>query len=79
MRLLSQAVRGAAGLALMATVSTAAIADEVLFENVRIFDGHSTALSPPSNVLVRDNLIRRYPRRRSRPKARRGSTAAGGP
>jgi imidazolonepropionase-like amidohydrolase len=29
----------------------------VLFNNVRIFDGKSAALSAPSNVLVRDNLI----------------------
>jgi imidazolonepropionase-like amidohydrolase len=29
----------------------------VLFQNVRIFDGKSDALSPPSNVLVRDNKI----------------------
>jgi imidazolonepropionase-like amidohydrolase len=29
----------------------------VLFQNVRIFDGKSGALSPPSNVLVRDNKI----------------------
>ena len=28
-----------------------------LFENVRIFDGKSAALSPPSNVLVRGNKI----------------------
>jgi imidazolonepropionase-like amidohydrolase len=30
-----------------------------LFENVRIFDGKSAALSPPSNVLVRGNTIAR--------------------
>jgi imidazolonepropionase-like amidohydrolase len=29
----------------------------VLFQNVRIFDGKSDALSPPSNVLVRGNKI----------------------
>src|SRR5918994_6259614 len=28
-----------------------------LFENVRIFDGKSATLSPPSNVLVRGNKI----------------------
>ena len=39
---------------------TAASADDVLFENVRIFDGKgATALSAPSNVLVRGNLIER--------------------
>jgi imidazolonepropionase-like amidohydrolase len=32
-------------------------AKAVLFQNVRIFDGKSDALSPPSNVLVRDNKI----------------------
>jgi imidazolonepropionase-like amidohydrolase len=31
----------------------------VLFENVRIFDGTSSALSVPSNVLVRGNIIER--------------------
>src|SRR5262249_36523612 len=47
----------AAGLAL--GFCTAASADDVLFENVRIFDGKSTALSAPSNVLVKGNLIER--------------------
>jgi imidazolonepropionase-like amidohydrolase len=42
-------------LGLCATAS----ADDVLFEDVRIFDGKggTTALSPPSNVLVRGNVI----------------------
>ena len=40
-------------------LSTAASAD-VLFENVRIFDGKgSTTLSAPSNVLVQGNVIAR--------------------
>ena len=30
-----------------------------LFQNVRIFDGRSAALSPPSNVLVKGNIIER--------------------
>jgi imidazolonepropionase-like amidohydrolase len=34
-----------------------AAADDVLFENVRIFDGKSATLSAPSNVLVKGNLI----------------------
>jgi imidazolonepropionase-like amidohydrolase len=38
---------------------TAASADDVLFENVRIFDGKSAALSAPSNVLVKGNVIER--------------------
>jgi hypothetical protein len=38
---------------------TAASADDVLFENVRIFDGKSAALSAPSNVLVKGNIIER--------------------
>src|SRR5262245_37213083 len=29
----------------------------VVFQNVRIFDGKNGTLSPPSNVLVRDNKI----------------------
>lgn len=43
-------------LAAAALSLTAADAD-VLFENVRIFDGTSSSLSAPSSVLVRDNLI----------------------
>ena len=38
-------------------LSGPASAEDVLFENVRIFDGRSPTLSQPSNVLVRDNLI----------------------
>jgi imidazolonepropionase-like amidohydrolase len=34
-----------------------ASADDVLFESVRIFDGRGAALSEPSNVLVRGNVI----------------------
>ena len=36
---------------------TGANADDVLFENVRIFDGKSNALSASTNVLVRGNII----------------------
>jgi imidazolonepropionase-like amidohydrolase len=50
-----------AGLGLSAAVraqdSTQAGDAATLFENVRIFDGKSTTLSPPSNVLVRGNKI----------------------
>lgn len=38
---------------------TAARADDVLFENVRIFDGRSAALSGPSHVLVKGKVIER--------------------
>ncbi len=38
---------------------TTASADDVLFENVRIFDGKSAALSAPSNVLVKGSVIER--------------------
>lgn len=31
----------------------------ILFENVRIFDGKGATLSPPSNVLIRGNIIER--------------------
>lgn len=51
---------------LMVSIFTAALAHAqdapstvVLFENVRIFDGKSTTLSAPSNVLVRGNKIER--------------------
>jgi imidazolonepropionase-like amidohydrolase len=45
--------------ALMLGLCATASADDVLFEDVRIFDGKAgtTALSPPSNVLVRGNVI----------------------
>jgi len=41
----------------VAALATPAVADDVLFENVRIFDGKSPALSAASNVLVKGNLI----------------------
>ena len=47
----------AAALALV--LSAPASADDVLFENVRIFDGKSAALSAPSHVLVKGNAIAR--------------------
>lgn len=49
----------AAGLATLSAVSaTAQTAEsEVFFRNVRVFDGSSTALSAPTNVLVRGNRI----------------------
>ncbi|WP_354488250.1 metal-dependent hydrolase family protein [Mesorhizobium robiniae] len=34
-------------------------ADDILFENVRIFDGKGAALSAPSNVLIQGNVIAR--------------------
>lgn len=43
----------------LASVAGAASADDVLFRNVRVFDGHSPALSPPSDVRVSGNLIAR--------------------
>ena len=43
--------------ALVLGLCATASADDVLFENVRIFDGKGAALSEPSNVLVQDNLI----------------------
>src|SRR5215203_1577836 len=45
--------------ALALGLHTAASADDVLFENVRIFDGKSAALSAPSYVLVKGNAIER--------------------
>ena len=50
------AVAGAAAPA--AAQNSAAATTAVLFENVRIFDGKSDRLSPPSNVLVVGNTIR---------------------
>jgi imidazolonepropionase-like amidohydrolase len=40
-------------------IVTAAAEDATLFQNVRVFDGSSPDLSPPSNVLVRGNKIER--------------------
>ncbi len=45
--------------ALLLGLCATASADDVLFENVRIFDGKGAALSAPSNVLVQGNLIAR--------------------
>lgn len=56
-------VAGAAAAAGLAAVPMVARAEAkprsaTMFENVRIFDGSSDGLSPPSNVLVVDNLIK---------------------
>jgi imidazolonepropionase-like amidohydrolase len=45
--------------ALVLGLCATAAADDVLFENVRIFDGKGAALSAPSNVLVQGNVIAR--------------------
>ncbi|TIU05098.1 MAG: amidohydrolase family protein, partial [Mesorhizobium sp.] len=42
--------------ALVLGLCATAAADDVLFENVRIFDGKGAALSAPSNVLVEGNV-----------------------
>jgi imidazolonepropionase-like amidohydrolase len=42
-----------------ASTSASASGAVTLFENVRIFDGKGAALSAPSNVLIRGNLIER--------------------
>jgi len=39
--------------------TSSSLSSATLFENVRIFDGKSAALSPPSHVLVRGNVIER--------------------
>jgi imidazolonepropionase-like amidohydrolase len=54
----------AATLAVYAALVTGASAQQppaavTVFENVRIFDGKNPALSAPSNVLVRGNIIER--------------------
>ena len=54
----------AATLAVYAALVTGASAQQppatvTIFENVRIFDGKNPALSAPSNVLVRGNIIER--------------------
>lgn len=53
---------GAMGLAGRGFGQAAAPAAGVLFRNVRVFDGKSPKLSPPSDVLVRGNLIERISR-----------------
>ena len=61
MRIQSLAVLGAMLVAAGAAAQNAAAPDKpqtgVLFENVRVFDGTSAALSAPSNVLVVGNVI----------------------
>ena len=58
-------VRSAVALALCMLAAPAALSQEkatgpvTLFENVRVFDGKGSELSPPSNVLVRGNVIER--------------------
>lgn len=54
MRLLHLIALAAAG---AVSASVAARADDVLFENVRIFNGKAPELSAPANVLVRENII----------------------
>lgn len=48
-----------AGIPFAASAQTAVSGPPVLFQNVRIFDGRSSALSPASNVLVKGNVIAR--------------------
>lgn len=55
-RLLRALARSSAALAASLLAAVPAPAD-VLFENVRIFDGRSAALSVPSNLLVKGNVI----------------------
>ena len=43
----------------MAPPATLVSSGVTLFKDVRIFDGKSATLSPPSNVLVRGNIIER--------------------
>ncbi|HEY1490899.1 MAG TPA: amidohydrolase family protein, partial [Verrucomicrobiae bacterium] len=67
---MTQLIRRARGIALLMRVvlilcavdsavqaQDAASASVTVFSNVRIFDGKSDQLSPPSNVLVRGNRI----------------------
>jgi imidazolonepropionase-like amidohydrolase len=58
MRLKLLALFGAATVsATSVSAQTASVEAQTLFTNVRIFDGRSTKLSTPTNVLVRGNLI----------------------
>jgi imidazolonepropionase-like amidohydrolase len=57
MRASASGLRVAVFVALGLQVPTSALADDVLFENVRIFDGSSASLSAPSNDLVKGNVI----------------------
>src|SRR5690554_3849629 len=43
---------------LLAALTNFASAEDVLFENVRIFDGTNPELSAPSHVLVEGNVIK---------------------
>jgi imidazolonepropionase-like amidohydrolase len=46
-----------AAVAVIGLHTSSAMAEDILFENVRIFDGSGSSLSAPSNVLVKGNLI----------------------
>src|SRR5262245_23001663 len=43
--------------ALLLALCQASAAQTTVFQNVRVFDGKSASLSPPTNVLVRGNRI----------------------
>ena len=78
MRLGVAAWLAAAGLPGLALAQQPAAAPALtLFQNVRIFDGKSAALSAPSNVLVKGNVIEQHFHRadRRRP-GRHGSSPA---
>src|SRR4029450_7445678 len=47
------------GLPSISANAQATIGAVILFNNVRVFDGRSPALSAPSNVLIRGNIIER--------------------
>ena len=49
----------AACVVLACALPTTALAGDVLFRNVRVFDGKSASLSPPTSVLVSGNRIAR--------------------
>jgi imidazolonepropionase-like amidohydrolase len=50
------------GLPSISANAQATIGAVILFNNVRVFDGRSPALSAPSNVLIRGNIIERISR-----------------
>lgn len=54
----SKRVRDGLAFALVSLLSSPVSADDVVFENVRVFDGRSATLSAPSNVIVEGNAIK---------------------
>ena len=77
-RLLPSRARVLAALLGLAAFAQGAPPSAVIFENVRVFDGRSHALSAPSHVLVQGNRIKQVTKGSSRFGSSSGGTIGGG-